>query len=139
MNKGVVKVDKVWLTDTAICIRTSDGQEASEKIADFQRLSRATPEQRSNYEITPYGISLPELDENLSFDGFFSEKKNNVLYDLFVAHPELNASAIARRLGMSQSLFAQYISGTKKPSQERVDLILDTIKNIGHELVSVQF
>ena len=62
-----------------------------------------------------------------------------MLYDLFVAHPELNASAIARRLGMSQSLFAQYISGTKKPSQERVDLILDTIKNIGHELVSVQF
>lgn len=35
MNKGVVKVDKVWLTDTAICIRTSDGQEASEKIADL--------------------------------------------------------------------------------------------------------
>ena len=38
MNKGVIKVDKVWLTDTAICIRTSDGREASEKFADFQRL-----------------------------------------------------------------------------------------------------
>ena len=139
MNKGVIKVDKVWLTDTAICIRTSDGQEASEKIADFQRLKWATPEQRGNYEITPYGISWPELDEDLGFDGFFSEKKNNVLYDLFVAHPELNASAIARRLGMSQSLFAQYISGTKKPSQERINLILDTIKNIGHELVSAQY
>lgn len=139
MNEGVIKVDKVWLTDTAICIRTSDGKEACEKIADFQRLNRATPEQRSNYKITPYGISWPELDEDLSFDSFFSEKKSNVLYDLFVAHPELNASAIARRLGMSQSLFAQYISGTKKPSQERVNLILDTIKNIGKELVSAQF
>lgn len=137
--EDVIKVDKVWLTDTAICIRTSDGREASEKFADFQRLKWATPEQRSNYEITPYGIYWPELDEDLSFDGFFSEKQNNVLYDLFIAHPELNASAIARRLGISQSLFAQYISGTKKPSQERINLILDTIKSIGHELVSAQF
>lgn len=140
MNENIIKkVDKVWLTDTAICIRTSDGREASEQFADVQRLNRATPEQRSNYKVTPYGIYWPELDENLSFEVFFSEKQNNVLYDLFIAHPELNASAIARRLGMSQSLFAQYISGTKKPSQERVNLILETIKNIGRELVSAQF
>lgn len=140
MNEDIIKkVDKVWLTDTAIRIRTSDGREASEQFADVQRLNRATPEQRSNYKVTPYGIYWPELDENLSFEVFFSEKQNNVLYDLFIAHPELNASAIARRLGMSQSLFAQYISGTKKPSQERVNLILETIKNIGRELVSAQF
>lgn len=140
MNEDIIKkVDKVWLTDTAICIHTSDGREASEQFADVQRLNRATPEQRSNYKVTPYGIYWPELDENLSFEVFFSEKQNNVLYDLFIAHPELNASAIARRLGMSQSLFAQYISGTKKPSQERVNLILETIKNIGRELVSAQF
>ena len=140
MNEDIIKkVDKVWLTDTAICIRTSDGREASEQFADVQRLNRATPEQRSNYKVTPYGIYWPELDENLSFEVFFSEKQNNVLYDLFIAHPELNASAIARRLGMSQSLFAQYISGTKKPSQERVNIILETIKNIGRELVSAQF
>ena len=140
MNEDIIKkVDKVWLTDTAIYIRTSDGREASEQFADVQRLNRATPEQRSNYKVTPYGIYWPELDENLSFEVFFSEKQNNVLYDLFIAHPELNASAIARRLGMSQSLFAQYISGTKKPSQERVNLILETIKNIGRELVSAQF
>ena len=140
MNEDIIKkVDKVWLTDTAICIRTSDGREASEQFADVQRLNRATPEQRSNYKVTPYGIYWPELDENLSFEVFFSEKQNNVLNDLFIAHPELNASAIALRLGMSQSLFAQYISGTKKPSQERVNLILETIKNIGRELVSAQF
>ncbi|MCE9139494.1 DUF2442 domain-containing protein [Bacteroides fragilis] len=140
MNEDIIKkVDKVWLTDTAICIRTSDGREASEQFANVQRLNRATPEQRSNYKVTPYGIYWPELDEDLSFEVFFSEKQNNVLYDLFIAHPELNASAIARRLGMSQSLFAQYISGTKKPSQERVNLILETIKNIGRELVSAQF
>ena len=69
--EDIIKVDKVWLTDTAICIRTSDGREACEKFADFQRLKWATPEQRGNYEVTSYGIYWPELDEDLSFDGFF--------------------------------------------------------------------
>lgn len=40
MNEDIIKkVDKVWLTDTAICIRTSDGREASEQFADVQRLT----------------------------------------------------------------------------------------------------
>ena len=59
------------------------------------------------------------------------------LYDVFIAHPELNASAIARRLGISQSLFAQYISGTKKPSKERMEDIFETIRSVGRELCSV--
>lgn len=75
------------------------------------------------------------MDEDLSFEGFFREKKSNPLYDLFIAHPELNASAVARRLGLSQSLFAQYVSGTKKPSKQRFDEIIETIREIGCELI----
>lgn len=77
------------------------------------------------------------MDEDLSFEGFFREKKSNPLYDLFIAHPELNASAVARRLGLSQSLFAQYVSGTKKPSKQRFDEIIETIREIGCELMTV--
>ena len=54
-----------------------------------------------------------------------------------MAHPELNASAIARRMGISQSLFAQYISGAKKPSAERLNQIFATIRAIGQELMVV--
>ncbi len=54
-----------------------------------------------------------------------------------VAHPGLNAAAIARRLGMSQSLFAQYVSGTKKPSKKRLEEIVETIRTIGRELISI--
>ena len=54
-----------------------------------------------------------------------------------MAHPELNVSAIARRMGISQSLMAQYISGKKKASDERVALILNTIREIGQELIAV--
>ncbi len=61
----------------------------------------------------------------------------NALYQLFMQYPELNASAIARRLGIKQSLFAAYISGTKRPSEERLALILDTIRTFGKELQNI--
>ena len=54
----------------------------------------------------------------------------------FMAHPEINASAVARRLGIAQSLLAQYISGTKHPSEERLESIKNEIKKIGAELVA---
>ena len=130
-------VDKVWLTDTAVWIHTDGGKEAYEKFADYQRLKFASPEQRANFIVNEFGIRWEDLDEDLSFEGFFQEKESNPLYDLFIAHPELNAAAIARRLGMSQSLFAQYVSGTKKPSKKRFDEIIETIRSIGRELMDV--
>jgi len=54
-----------------------------------------------------------------------------------MAHPELNVSAIARRMGISQSLMAQYISGKKKASEARLKRILDTVREIGQELIAV--
>ena len=125
-------VDKVWLTDTAVWIHTTDGKEACEKFADYQRLKFATPEQRTNFTVDKFGIRWEELDEDLSFEGFFHEKKSSPLYDLFTAHPELNAAAIARRLGISQS-----VSGTKKPSKQRFSDIVETIRMIGRELSEI--
>lgn len=131
------KVEKIWLTDDAVWIRTADGKEACEKFIDYPRLRYATAEQRANYEADEYGLHWEEIDEDLSFEGFFEKKETTMLYKLFMAHPELNVSAIARRIGISQSLMAQYISGKKKPSDARITLILDTIREIGQELIAV--
>ena len=65
------------------------------------------------------------------------KKEETFLYRIFISHPELNASAVARRMGISQSLMSQYISGIKKPSQERKALIVNTIKDIGKELTMI--
>lgn len=132
-----IKVAKVWVTNTEVWIRTADGREASEKFEDYPRLRFATPEQREHFTLSDDGIHWSEIDEDLSFEGFFEEKNKSPLYRLFIMHPELNASAIARRLQMSQSLFAQYVSGTKKPSAERERMIFDEIRNVGKELVAV--
>ena len=133
----MITVTKIWLTEDAVWIRTSEGKEACEYYVDYPRLRYATPEQRSNYETDEYGIHWPDIDEDLSYEGFFQSKQRTDLYRIFMSHPELNASAVARRLGISQSLFAQYISGFKKPSQKRLEEIYATIRQIGKELMAV--
>ena len=131
------KIEKIWLTDDAVWIRTAEGKETFEKFNDYPRLRYATKKQRANYEADEYGIHWRDIDEDLSFEGFFDKKETTELYKLFMAHPELNVSAIARRIGISQSLMAQYISGRKKASKARLSLILDTVRAIGQELIAV--
>ncbi len=132
------KVTKIWQTDSEIWIQTENGKTASERFADYPRLKYATQEQRRNYTADDFGIHWEELDEDLSFEGFFQKKNDSLLYRLFMEHPELNASAIARRMGISQSLFAQYISGIKKPSEKRLNEILSTMQEVGRELMTIK-
>ncbi len=131
------KIEKIWLTDDAVWIRTDNGKEACEKFNDYPRLRYATKKQCADYETDEYGIHWREIDEDLSFEGFFNKQETTELYKLFMAHPELNVSAIARRMGISQSLMAQYISGKKKASKARMTLILNTVREIGQELIAV--
>lgn len=131
------KIEKIWLTEDAVWIKTADGREACEKFDDYPRLRYATSEQRANYTADSWGIRWEDIDEDLSFEGFFNKQPTTELYKLFMAHPELNVLAIARRMGISQSLMAQYISGKKKASEARLKRILDTVREIGQELIAV--
>ena len=132
-----MKIEKIWLTQNAVWIRTEDGKEACELFADYPRLRDASVEQLVNYDFDDFGIYWEDLDEDLSFEGFFDKHESTSLYKLFMSHPELNVSALARRMGISQSLMAQYISGKKKPSKARTALSLETIHEVGRELVAV--
>ena len=86
------------------------------------------------------GIHWEELDEDVSFESFEYDDPEPVgISKFFLSHPEINASAIARRLGIQQSLIAAYISGNKKPSKEREDLIMNEIRKLGEELMNVEW
>lgn len=98
----MIEVIKIWLTETAVHILTSDGREAIEEFANYPRLRRATAEQLNQYEEDAIGIHWPLLDEDLAFDQFFKEKRFNPAYDYFMQHPEISAAEVARNLGMSQ-------------------------------------
>lgn len=131
------KIVKVWTTETEIWVESENGEKSFERFADYPRLRDASPEERNAYEVLPFGLHWEALDEDLSFEGFFNKKDHTALYHFFMNHPELNASAIARRLGISQSLFAQYISGHKRPSPDREAQITEQIRRIGAELMAV--
>ncbi|MBR0531924.1 MAG: DUF2442 domain-containing protein [Bacteroidales bacterium] len=133
-----MKIEKIWLTDDAVWVRRDDGAVASESFSNYPRLRLASSEQRACFIVDDFGVRWPELDEDLLFEEFFRHKPKTDLRELFMSHPELNASAVARRMGISQSLFAQYISGTKKPSEKRLEEIFSTIRAIGFELMSLR-
>ena len=89
----MINVTEIWLTDSAVWIRTEDGREAKERFSDYPRLKYATEEQRCNFVSDADGIHWPELDEDLCFESFFDKKDQTILYRIFIEHPELNASA----------------------------------------------
>ena len=130
-----MKAKRVWFDGERIYIETDDGRTLWQSILYYQRLKNATEEQRNDYELGHFGIHWEEIDEDISYESFEYENPEPVgISRIFLTHPELNASAVARRLGIQQSLLAQYIRGLKKPSAEREQKILETIREIGTEL-----
>lgn len=133
-----MKAKRVWFDGERIYIETDDGRTLWQSILYYQRLKNATEEQRNDYELGHFGIHWEEIDEDISYESFEYENPEPVgVSRIFLTHPELNASAVARRLGIQQSLLAQYIRGLKKPSAERERKILETIREIGTELSAV--
>ncbi len=133
-----MKLTRIWFESDRIYGLREDGQTVWQSLLWYKRLRAATDAQRSEYEIDDEGIHWYSIDEDISFESFdYDDPEPQGISRVFLTHPELNASAVARRLGISQSLMAQYINGTKKPSKERESLILEEIRNIGKKLQQV--
>lgn len=135
-----VNVSKVWVDDKYVHILTAEGVEHKEKISDYERLRYASSEQLQNFETDNIGIHWPELDEDLSYEGFFQEDSmegKTEFYKLFKSFPEINVAGIARRIGIKQSLMAAYICGTKKPSSSRRLEIINELHSLGKALLEV--
>ena len=133
-----MKISKIWFADDRIYGQTDDGRTLWQSLLYYRRLRNASEEERNDYEMDDEGIHWYELDEDISIESFeYEDPEPTGISRIFLSHPELNASAVGRRLGISQSLMAQYINGTKKPSKERETLILKEIEAIGRELLCV--
>jgi hypothetical protein len=95
------------------------------------------------------GGTIQELKYNMleAVNLFYSEEgkeagEKDLYFELdlpqfFEFYKVLNAKAISERIGMHQSLLAQYISGIKKPSSSQLSRIQNGIREIGQELVNV--
>ena len=135
-----MKIKELWFADNRIYIKTEENEVLYQSLYFYSRLLNASEEQRSRYEFWDYGIRWDEIDEDMSYESFYYEDTKAPMpgiQSIFLLHPELNISACARRMGIQQSLLASYIKGTKKPSKEREELILNTLRKIGKELSSI--
>ncbi|TAH10353.1 MAG: XRE family transcriptional regulator [Sphingobacteriia bacterium] len=104
------------------------------------------------YNVFTTGKSLQQLKKNMleSINLFFEEsgktaidiQQLKITLDLpqfFSFYKVLNAKALSERIGMNQSLLAQYISGNKIPSLQQTKRILDGVREVGKELAEINF
>lgn len=70
-NKSI----KVWFENDNIFILNEQGEQLSHPLSWFPRLQKASDEERSNFELSPFGIHWEKLDEDLSFEGFKTFRK----------------------------------------------------------------
>jgi predicted RNase H-like HicB family nuclease len=103
------------------------------------------------YPVYTVGKSLDELKYNiLEAVNLLLEKSGKsikeddlkIVLDLpqfFEFYKVINAKALSERIGMNQSLLAQYIKGVKKPSSTQTNRILKGVQQVGRELAGVQF
>jgi len=104
-----------------------------------------------NYLIATTGKDLIELKSNMveALNLYFEENGRKItendikvtldLAQFFEFYKVINAKAFSDRIGMNQSLLAQYISGKKKPSSSQTQRILKGVQQIGRELAEIRF
>lgn len=105
----------------------------------------------TKYSVYTVGVSLEEIKVNMldALTLFFEDKGKTVtendlkivldLPQFFEFYKVINAKALSDRIGMNQSLLAQYIKGNKKPSAAQTKRILKGVQQVGKELAAIQF
>ena len=70
-----MEISKIWFDNNSIFLKTKTGIEKPMPLRWFPKLKNANTTQRENFELSPFGIHWPELDEDLSFEGFLNFKR----------------------------------------------------------------
>jgi hypothetical protein len=103
------------------------------------------------YPVCTTGKDIIELKANMleAINLFFEEKGKTVseedlkitldMSQFFEFYKVINAKALSKRIGMNQSLLAQYIKGIKKPSPVQSQRILRGVQQLGRELADIRF
>ena len=133
---------KLWFDNGRIYILTDQDKTYSRPLEAFPLLFDATDQQRARYEIGLDGddVHWDEIDEDIHISSFFDTAEpdmDNPIADIFRRFPQLNVSEVARTIGINKSLLSRYIYGIKKPSQQRTDQIIRTIRQLGRDMAAI--
>lgn len=131
-----MRIEKIWFDGDRIYALFDDGRTLWQSLLYYRNLMNA--ENRDDYVIEDDGVHWYGLDEDISNESFeYEDPEPKGLSKILLSHPELNLSAIARRMGLQQSLLAAYSSGMKRPSKAREHQIISEFHKIGTELLSI--
>lgn len=133
---------QVWFDEGRLFIKTDHDRTYSRPLEAFPLLMEASPDQRARYEIGAEGDDLrwDDIDEDIHISSFYDTTepdRNNVVAAIFERFPQLNVSEVARTIGINKSLLSRYIYGIKKPSERRLEQILEAIRQLGREMSSI--
>jgi hypothetical protein len=81
------------------------------------------------FDFADHGRKVEEADYRIILD----------LPQFFDFYKVINAKAFCQRIGMNQSLLAQYIKGKKRPSATQTKRILVGVQQLGRELAEISF
>lgn len=128
MKKPKIKVTVIKESTGYSANALAGGNFISTEAENFQELKTNLLEAISlAFEDNGFIYSIEEISFEYDLESFFDFYK------------VINAKALSERIGMNQSLLAQYIKGIKKPSAPQTKRILQGIKQIGNELAEVRF
>ena len=133
------RLGKIWFDGEWLYGLGDDGNTYRQSLLWYKDLMNASEADRQQYEISTIGIHWRKLDVDISFESFlYDEAEPSTLQRFFLTHPEINIAAFAGKIGINAALLRNYINGFKKPSAEREQFILDSIRQMGQEYISVQ-
>ena len=104
-----------------------------------------------SYPVFTVGKTLEELKSNIleAMNLHFEKQGRIIIADnlrihldlpqFFTFYKVINAKALSERIGLNQSLLAQYIKGHKKPSPRQAERIFKGVQQLGKELAAIQF
>lgn len=103
---------------------------------DFVGTQADTFDELKTNLIEALNLAYEELEIEHSLNDLQFEFDLESFFDFYKV---INAKALSERIGMNQSLLAQYIKGIKKPSPTQTKRILKGVQQIGRELTEVRF
>ncbi len=128
---------QIRFDDDYIYLIDESGGERRQSLLWYDRLRRATSEERAQYTLSAVGIHWRNLDEDISFESFsYDDAEPTPLQRFFLTHKEINIAEFAKRAGINAALLRNYINGFKKPSRRREREIMAQVGALGQEFVA---
>lgn len=123
--------DYIYATD-------ENGRVLKQSLLWYPRLKSASDDVRSKYTTGYDGFHWRDIDEDVSFESFeFSDAEPSLLQRFFLTHREINVAEFAKRAGINATLLRNYINGFKTPSKKRETEILEFIRSLGQEYMTL--